>query len=461
VSRPEDVELGTREAAGVARLAGATGRPVELDVVDLNFLHSSEAIGYVRYHPSYRRAGLGYCLLRFAAKGARAVRFGLRGPDAAMRGTAILFVVETANQFASIRPVLEHLPESGVLSLNSTFGTPVPEARAYLASLPHLGEALRRRRAARGYLRTAFEHAFDEYLLTFGYHGLLRAVLGRLMPDVVVVANDHNMRTRTAAAVAQALGIATAYVQHASVTEKFPPLRFDVSLLDGLDAAEKYRAAGTVAVRAFLTGVAKADPVRASLARRVALPRDLGVCVNLLDPTEAVVSFVERAVPLMTERTLVLRPHPSDRRPWRSLVSVPVSDSAVEPSFEFLGRVGAIVSGPSNIILEAALAGVPSTFFDFAGLGVDGYGFVAHGLCAHARTADEAIAALASGAALQPVDPAVLRRYSAAVGTPFDGRSAELIGQLLRELAADGIDERRWRRRDDFTSFDVFELRGA
>jgi len=57
---------------------------------------------------------------------------------------------------------------------------------------------------------------------------------------VLVVANDHSYPCTTIVKAAQDEGVKTVYIQHASVSDKFPALKFDYALLEGLDSLEKY-----------------------------------------------------------------------------------------------------------------------------------------------------------------------------------------------------------------------------
>src|SRR5690606_16705276 len=138
-------------------------------------------------------------------------------------------------------------------------GAAFPEARAYLAGFPFIGQVLRSRRRAQGYRRIGYDHHLDRYLLTYGYFRASLEVLGRLGPKLLLLSNDHNMETRTLEHAASRLGIRTAYVQHASVAHGFPPLAFNLAFLDGLDAARKYDQPGYARSQVFLTGIPKGD----------------------------------------------------------------------------------------------------------------------------------------------------------------------------------------------------------
>jgi hypothetical protein len=174
---------------------------------------------------------------------------------------------------------------------------------------------------------------------------------------------------------------------------------------------------------------------------------------------DEVLSFMADLRRQRPDLEMALRPHPRDARAWEvEPLGATLSNARSESSFGFLNRVDGIVTGPSNIALEAALVGVRPVFKDFGALGRDHYGFVASGLCQQANTAEEALNLLDSERNPAPLE-GPLKQYSATVGTPFDGRSTELVRQLLTEQVAGGIDLARWRLRQDFEHIDVYELR--
>lgn len=432
-----------------------------LDVEDLNYVSSSEALGVYKYKPPTKwKKGLLVNVAAFLAKWLRSALASMRAPSwAQTEGKALLVAVWSLNQRRALEPIIEGLEDVGILSLHRAIEGPLfPEHRAFAASLPFLPRLLGLRSSAHGYRRIGFEHDLDRYWLTYGYFLTAARVLERLRPRLVLLSNDHVMETRTLEHAATSLGIRTAYVQHASVTRGFPPLSFDLAFLDGVDAAEKYDLPSPGEHRVFLTGIPKADSARKRARPRSDLQR-IGVCVNVLDPVERVKEFTADLRSLAPEAELVFRPHPSDTRPWRTIVpGVEHSDAKVEPPFDFLDRVDAIVTGPSNIALEAALVGVRPVFFDFGELGRDHYGFVERGLCPKAGSAAAALE-LMEPPREGRATPAPLKAYCATVGTSYDGRSSQLVRELIAEELGGGIDMRRWERVEGFAHIEVYELR--
>lgn len=431
-------------------------------IEDLNYASSSEELGiHALKPPRAHRRGVLVNVGSFILKWLRAAAHGFLAPSwRSLQGTRVLTAVWSQNQLQAVARVVEGLDDARVLSLHRNVPGPrFPEFLAYAASMPFLPELLRLRANATGYRRLGFDYQLDRYWLTFGYYRTALRVLRRLHPRLVVVANDHTMEPRTIQHAASHLGIPTAYIQHASVTREFPPLSFDLAFLDGRDAAVKYDRPTSGRPRVFLTGIPKADAARSRARTRTSLHR-IGVCVNALDPIPAVKTFVDELRTLAPTLEIVVRPHPSDLRPWASVIpTAKHSDARSEPSFDFLDVVDAVVTGPSNIALEASLVGVRPVFVDFGGLGRDHYGFVASGLCRRVEGARQALDVLVAEMASTP-DIGPLRKYCATVGTNYDGRSAELVRELITEELGEGIDMSRWERAEGFTHVDVYQLRG-
>ena len=280
---------------------------------------------------------------------------------------------------------------------------------------------------------------FDFIFYAIGYYEVYRRALRHYQPRAVVFSNDHNDDTRSLLLACRAEGVPTAYVQHASVSTNFPPLGFDLSLLEGQDALDKYRQCGPVAGRVELVGMPKAD---AYLARRNLAPtvRRVGLACNIHDPLPALTDtlvYLSRELP---ELTFTLRPHPSDGRdfgPLRQLLpGLQWSSAREENVFDFLLRQDALVAADTSTHLEAVMLNVASVYFRFAAnpLTDDYYGYAARGLVERANTPAELAATLRRYAHHKPAD--LYQRasyYNATLGTPDEGHSRERTASILNE----------------------------
>ena len=303
----------------------------------------------------------------------------------------------------------------------------------YYWQFPGAYLGLRRRVSSRA---TRF---FDFIFYAIGYYEVYRRALRQHRPRAVVFSNDHNDDTRSLLLACRAEGVPTAYVQHASVSTNFPPLGFDLSLLEGQDALDKYRQCGPIAGRVALVGMPKAD---AYLGRRNTAPavRRVGLACNIHDPLPALTDtlvYLSRELP---DLALTLRPHPSDGRdfgPLRQLLpGLKWSDARQENVFDFLLSQDALVAADTSTHLEAVMLNVASIYFRFAAnpLTDDYYGYAARGLVARADSPAALAAALRRYARQKPRD--LYQRanyYNATLGTSEEGHSRERTASILNE----------------------------
>ncbi|TGE29979.1 hypothetical protein E5K02_06170 [Hymenobacter metallicola] len=279
---------------------------------------------------------------------------------------------------------------------------------------------------------------FDLIFNAVGYYEVYVRALRHYRPRAIVFANDHNDDARALLLAARACGVPTAYVQHASVSTNFPPLGFDLNLLEGQDALDKYRQCGPVRGQVALVGMPKAD---AFLARRNQRPtaQRVGIAINTLDETEAVTAALAYVVPMFPDLTFTFRPHPGDRRDFDFLrqqhPQLLFSDARQQNVFEFLSQQDSLIAADTSTHLEAVLLNVASIYFRFGTHGVadDYYGYVAHGLAERARTLPELGEALRRYQQHKPAD--LYRRaayYNATLGTAEEGHSQQ---RALRRLS--------------------------
>ncbi|QKG58908.1 hypothetical protein GKZ68_09080 [Hymenobacter sp. BRD128] len=284
---------------------------------------------------------------------------------------------------------------------------------------------------------------FDLIFYAIGYYEVYRLALRHHQPRAVIFANDHNDDARALLLACRAEGVPTAYVQHASVSTNFPPLGFDLSLLEGQDALDKYRQCGPVRGRVELVGMPKADAFLAqrNTASRV---RRVAVACNLLDELPAVADTLAYLLRELPDLAFTLRPHPSDRRDFtalrQALPALQWSNPQQENVFEFLQNHDALVAADTSTHLEATLLNVASLYYRFTPTPTlaDYYGYAAHGLSEWAHSPARLAAALRRLAQHKPL--ALYRRaayYNATLGTPDEGHSRALAVRRLAEWLAD------------------------
>ncbi|GAB3578234.1 glycosyltransferase family protein [Hymenobacter daeguensis] len=286
---------------------------------------------------------------------------------------------------------------------------------------------------------------FDFIFYAIGYYEVYRRALRHYRPRAVVFSNDHNDDTRSLLLACRAEGVPTAYVQHASVSANFPPLSFDLNLLEGQDALDKYRLCGPVQGAVELVGMPKAD---AYLGQKNTAPavRRVGIACNIHDPLPALTDTLVYLLRELPDLTFTLRPHPSDGRDFeplrRLLPALQWSSARQENVFDFLLRQDALVAADTSTHLEATLLNVASIYFRFGTFALtnDYYGYAGRGLVERADSPAELAAALRRYAQHKPAD--LYRRaayYNATLGTPAEGhsqtRTATLLNEWLNKIA--------------------------
>ena len=206
-----------------------------------------------------------------------------------------------------------------------------------------------------------------------GYWFWLRRLLKRYPSQWVLTANDHNPWNLMLYDLSRREGRKTAYVQHASVSDIFPALNFDVSFLDGQVARDVYSAIAErhgksrldVQSQVCLSGQQKKVTRNLVLGMR----EEVGLATSSLTKTELARQLLDQ---LMEEGFRVtLRSHPTESpkrieeyQQWahsRNGMCYQKGDVALS---EFLDGVGVVLAGDSGILLEAAVSGRQAVYVE-------------------------------------------------------------------------------------------------
>ncbi|MCC9167265.1 hypothetical protein [Pontibacter harenae] len=282
---------------------------------------------------------------------------------------------------------------------------------------------------------------YDLLFDAIGFYEVYLQKLRKYRPTCVVFANDHNPDARAMLLAAKKLGIKTAYIQHASVSNLFPPLMFDLNLLEGHDSLDKYKLCGPIAGKVELIGMPKADKY-VPLRNHNTSIKTVGIGSNLMDLIEELERLLVQLSAAFPTLQFILRPHPRDNRDFSFLKSIgsniSLSDSRTAPTFEYLSQIDLQVSGNSGIHLEAVLLNVWSIFYNFNPKEnlQDYYGYVANGLVDTASNTASLADLLRQHLHNKPKVYHRAKYYNATVGTHYDGHSSELALQKLQQFIA-------------------------
>lgn len=310
---------------------------------------------------------------------------------------------------------------------------PYPSRLPYLRHFPSLFKGLVKEKKERA------SDFWDFIWSVTGWYEITLEVLKKYRPKALLITNDHSCIPRALLLAGKELGIPTIFVQHASVTPHFPPLAFDLSLLEGQAAWDNYKKIGIIAGRVELIGMPKFDKF-VPLRKKPTEIKSLGIAFNLTDDLSKILKVCEVLHAKLPDLALCVRPHPKDptKHDWSATHPyISKSTGAQESAFEFLGRHDAIIANNTSIHLEALLLNMPSFYLDISRPDCkieDLYGYIANKLVPVAQSADDIIT-LIQKHNQHPADVYhKAKYYNALVDTPQEGHSEELVIQYINDF---------------------------
>lgn len=278
---------------------------------------------------------------------------------------------------------------------------------------------------------------FDLIFKTVGHYETAVKILGKYQPKCIVLANDHSEMPRAIRLAAAKLSIPCVYIQHASIAHYHPSLDFDLSLLEGEDAKDKYLSKGNCEGIIKLIGMPKFDQYLKERNSSKQVKR-LGFCINLwetIDEVESIVKDVKAAFP---DLIVSFRPHPADVRKFEFDKDI-IRSTKEETAFNFLSKQDLIIAGNTSMHLEAVLLNVVSVHYEISPIKPDFhdyYGYIKNGLVPEARTKEELMQIIEKESKLKESVFTNARYYNALVGTEREGQSGLVAAQYINEMIA-------------------------
>jgi hypothetical protein len=387
-------------------------------------------------------SGLGIFLLRFI----KHIGIGLLNVNKIIsKSKEVLFIVGSNNQYNSLKDIQFKMSDS---SSFVSFASPTtskvaiifPLAIAYFIALllSPIAAIVFFRFEKKD--RQMIKCILPEYLLSFGLSVSLALFLKWRKPKVLVISNDHNFNSRLANFIARRQGIKTVYVQHATVGDDFPKLEFDLALLEGEDAQNKYLAKGSDKSKIKLIGMPKFDAYLEYKKTNTKM-KAIGIGLSIFDDIEIVQGVLRRIKETFPGITLFIRPHPADKRyagfsETAINEGVKISDSRGTNIFEFLDLVDVVLAGDTSLHLEATLMNVNSIYFKMSTNEYsDYYGYVKNKLVRKAGSFDKLQKILTELATNIPDVKNKAKYYNNVLGTANEGSSTELAAESIRLLA--------------------------
>ncbi len=283
-----------------------------------------------------------------------------------------------------------------------------------------------------------FSRVFHVLISNIGLYESFVVQLKEYKVNSITISNDHSVLYRALLLATKQLKIPTIYLQHASVSDDFPPLMFDMSLLYGQNALDKYlfnnkEIHGIVK----LVGIPKFDPFindlnKGSIIKTIGIPYGLRDC---LDDVKAIILQLRQQ---FDNILITIRKHPRDERvlSFEKSTNVLESDSKRENVFEYLKKQDLIISADSAIHLEATLLNVTSIYYRFSPVPneYDIYGFVKNGLIDECRTEDQLLSKVQTLMANRKSVRNRVKYFYDIVNTHYDGKSQKLVKDHISEF---------------------------
>lgn len=207
----------------------------------------------------------------------------------------------------------------------------------------------------------------------FGLTQLFVFLLKNQKPKKVIFANDHIPEARSCILACKKLGIKTVYIQHGAVSKYFPPLEFDLALLESKYSKDIYKTAEGVNTVIKLIGIPKLDKEILKIRERNLIIK-IGIAINQNDDLQKVENLI--AILIQNNYKVILRKHPADIRKVASRFNIEDGNSI--SVFDFIHNSDFMIASDSSIHIEANSLKCRSVYYQLHNNNnkYDYYGFV-------------------------------------------------------------------------------------
>lgn len=352
----------------------------------------------------------------------------------------ILVLAPSLNNCHSLRPIWEKLPSDSYVVWDK-FSKDVPYARIYFRSILHLNSFYRFYKSLSLEDKQLVKTFCVDFMILGGTYDIVDDILKK-NPQlrIMLFSNDHFIMCRCFIELTKKYKVKTIYAQHASVSDKFPPLQFSYSFLDGMESAEKYLSVGNNIGEILLSGSPRFDSVQKVI--NFNNNNAIGIAVNECDDINKIAElceYLKDTIPM----TVIVRPHPLMEASFNydklKKFGVEFSYPSKERSFDYIKKLKLMVANDSAIHLDSAIQGIPSVVYNFTdGDVVDYYGYIKKGLVEYCENKESLRGFLTKTISL-PVDK--IRYYNASFMTKYDGHIGEMIANFIISLMKGSAEE--------------------
>lgn len=345
----------------------------------------------------------------------------------------VLFVGLTLNNRHALDPIKKKLDASSFTAWNNPHND-IPWARVYWKSMKYLPLFQKMYNSSSYDDKRLIRQFYFHFMVTVGFYEFYdQLLLSNPQLKLIVFANDHNLENRCLIELSKKYNIKTLYVQHASVTERFPPLDFTWSFLDGKESYDMYTKAGDVKGHVYLIGSPRFDAVVEEKKHRHS-EFEVGIALNKQDD-------LNRAIDLCVflrdkgVKNIIVRPHPAMKNfPFKQFLNlgIAVSSPLKESSFRFLSRISKLVANESSIHLDSALLDIPSTLYNFTeNVILDWYSYIKNGLILECKNREEVFEFIKGD---PHIPTSSVQYYCSSYNTELEGRIGEVVADFINLL---------------------------
>jgi len=221
-------------------------------------------------------------------------------------------------------------------------------------------------------------HLFQHMQYTSTYHDVLSSYNGKehLLPRIAVVANDHSPSQVGFAMAMESLGVPVIYIQHAEVSDAFPPLDFTASVLRNRVSLDTYQGVGPIKGRTFVVS----RSFEAAAFREVLQKTSGEAIVGIYPTSRCDTAIIRKVVDSLKRNPAVkdyfVKPHPNSATKFSREEEKYFQIRTAVPDDGHIAIVG-----NSSVVIDLLSRGVPVyQLFALDKVMPDYYGFVKTGL---------------------------------------------------------------------------------
>lgn len=344
----------------------------------------------------------------------------------------VIFYVGSSNQYEAVKDIKNKINDSAYITKSFSTKNRILMFPGILLSPLFIVDFLFLYKKSIDSTRKILLYNADQYIFLQGMYIWWVIYIKIIKPQKVIFSNDHKNWCRLLNKVCRDNNIPTFYIQHASVTNNFPKLEFDVAILEGQDSFSKYGVKESSSIM-ILAGMAKYDKY-INEYKKSNYVKNIGICLNLLDDIKLVDKLIE--IINIEKYNLIIRPHPRDNRSYIKYLNkgISISDSKQKNSFEFLKNIDLVIAGETSIHLESVLMNVYPVYFNFNEINdrYDVYGYIDNGLVKDICENGYQVLRL-----IKKIDSKNLnirnraKKYNASIGTAYEGRTTDLVLRII------------------------------